>query len=372
MKSKEFFSRDVTCHVSTLLLFLTATFVAAQQTPRQTTIVNVFGRLNLTEDEYYKYATYWTDASSFFRPSFSDIRNFDATFRADGNTIYFVGGTLHEGGIGHEVLLAADGTMMMAGDDRYNQGDRVEYRVVGGEPLLMISDARTNAVKDVWKKLEGGKLRELYLNNLLRYGLAGTYRSADGKTITFPANKFCVSGLWDANECTTYIFDDEYESPVITIVHSDKDRAFVVRKTLTGLELIPAKFSQEDDWWVKDETKPHITLVKTAEAWSNLPIEGRQDIRGRFTLASEQVMTLCELRIYAGYPVLQNLKIMRNEIFARYGYQFKTKDMADYFGAKDWYVPQYDDVTARLTETERINVALIQELEKNYEDWWER
>jgi len=69
--------------------------------------------------------------------------------------------------------------------------------------------------------------------------------------------------------------------------------------------------------------------------------------------------------------VLENLKIMRNEIFARHGYKFKTTDMTNYFGAKDWYVPQYDDVTSRLTEIERINIALIQELEKKYEDWWD-
>jgi len=362
MKSKKF--------LSILLLLLTANFAAAQ-TPRQKTIINVFGQLNLTEENQYDYLTYWTNGASFYRPFFYDNRNFDATFRADGNTIYFCGGDLHEGGEGYEVALAADGKMTMVGDYRYNTGDRMEYRVVDGEPLLIISDVRTKAAKDVWKKLEGGDLRALYLNRFLRYALAGTYRSADGKTITFPANSFCVSGLWDANDCTTYTFGEEYESPVLTLVHPNKDKAFVVRKTFTGLELFPAKFSEEDDWWEKDESKPRQTLVKTAEAWSNLPLEGKEGIRGRFTLASEKVMTTVELRSYAGHPALQNLKIMRNEIFARYGYKFKTKDMADYFGAKAWYVPQYEDVTSKLTEIERINIALIQELEKRYESWWD-
>ena len=347
----------------TLLFSLLLTIMsAAAQTPREQTVLNVFGRLNLTEENQYEYLNVWTDGSAFYRPFFYDTRNFDAPYRSDGNTIYFVGGNLHEGGIGHEVVFAADGTMTMAGDYRYNKGDRMEYRTIGGKPMLIISDVRTKTVKEAWRKMEEG-LRDLSVNNLLRYGLAGIYRIADGKTVTFPSNRFCVTGLWDGNGCTTYLFGEENEYPVLTLVHPDKDKAFVVRKTLTGLELFPAKFSQEDVWWEKDEAKPRIVLDKTAEAWSTMPLEGRQGIRGRFTLASDHVMTLEELRLYAGYPALENLKIMRNEIFARHGYKFKTTDMASYFDAKDWYVPQYDDVTSRLTEIERINIALIQELE---------
>ena len=338
-------------------IFLTAALmglaagVATAQTPREKTIINVFGGLHFTEENQYDNLNYWTDGSSFYRPFFYDVRDFDATFRSDGNTIYFVGGNLHEGGIGCEVALAADGTMTMG-------GDRMEYRVVAGEPMLVISDARTKAVKDVWKKLEGGSLRALYVDNYLRYVLAGSYKSADGKTIVFDANRFCVSGLWGGNNCTDYTFGEEDESPVLTLVHPNKKSAFVVKKTVTGLELYPAN---EDEWgvWEKDESKPHQTLTNTTEA------------HGRFPLASDHVMTLAALRLYAGTPALPNLKIMRNEIFARHGYKFKTKDMADYFGAKAWYKPQYDDVTSKLTPIETLNIALIQELEKRYESWWD-
>jgi hypothetical protein len=351
-------------------LLFTASVVAAQ-TPREQTILNVFGRLNLAEDEYEN-LNRWTDGFAYYRPFFSDLRIFENTPRANGDTIYLFGGTCHEGGFGNSIALAADGTMRMAGDYQYTEGDRVEYRVVGAKPLLIISDVRTKAVKTVLKKMgKEESLRAFMYDAFRRLALAGTYRSADGKTITFSGNDFCVSGLWDASQSITYTFDEEYETPVLTIVHPNKDKAYIVRKTLTGLELFPAKFDIEViDWWEKDPSKPSLTLVKTAEAWSNLPLDGKQGIRGRFTLASEQVMTRGELRLYAGTPSLQNLKIMRNEIFARHGYKFKTKDMADYFGAQAWYVPQYDDVTTRLTDIEHLNIALIQELEKKYEDYW--
>lgn len=59
----------------------------------------------------------------------------------------------------------------------------------------------------------------------------------------------------------------------------------------------------------------------------------------------------------------RSLKIMRNEIFARHGYIFKTADMKSYFARQNWYRPLYSDVTNQLTSIEKTNVELI----KNYE-----
>lgn len=50
---------------------------------------------------------------------------------------------------------------------------------------------------------------------------------------------------------------------------------------------------------------------------------------------------------------------MRNEIYARYGYEFKNKDWQAYFLAQDWYKPSSDNVDAQLTEIERHNIKII-------------
>lgn len=60
----------------------------------------------------------------------------------------------------------------------------------------------------------------------------------------------------------------------------------------------------------------------------------------------------------------EELRIMRNEIFARHGYKFKSKDLQKHFSKFDWYEAKYDDVTDKLSETEQKNIALI----KKYED----
>ena len=57
------------------------------------------------------------------------------------------------------------------------------------------------------------------------------------------------------------------------------------------------------------------------------------------------------------------LKIMRNEIFARHGYIFKTDEMKEYFKYQSWYQPKYDNVDDMLTKVEKENIKLIKRYE---------
>lgn len=61
---------------------------------------------------------------------------------------------------------------------------------------------------------------------------------------------------------------------------------------------------------------------------------------------------------------LKELRIARNEIFARHGYIFKSKDLTDYFNQFDWYEPKLKKVDSLLTENEKKNIQLIVSLEK--------
>lgn len=59
------------------------------------------------------------------------------------------------------------------------------------------------------------------------------------------------------------------------------------------------------------------------------------------------------------------LRIMRNEIFARYGYKFNSADLKEYFSSQKWYIPKYDNVNNYLTEIDKQNIDLIANFEKN-------
>jgi hypothetical protein len=58
------------------------------------------------------------------------------------------------------------------------------------------------------------------------------------------------------------------------------------------------------------------------------------------------------------------LKIIRNEIFARYGMIFKKGSEMDlYFKKQDWYQPQYKSVDQFLTQLEKDNLTIIKKAE---------
>ena len=61
---------------------------------------------------------------------------------------------------------------------------------------------------------------------------------------------------------------------------------------------------------------------------------------------------------------LEALKVMRNEIFARYGHVFiKGSEMEEYFSRQRWYYPVNRNVSQLLTEIEKQNIANIRAVE---------
>ncbi|MCD4747493.1 MAG: YARHG domain-containing protein [Bacteroidales bacterium] len=61
---------------------------------------------------------------------------------------------------------------------------------------------------------------------------------------------------------------------------------------------------------------------------------------------------------------LAELRIKRNEIFAKHGYIFISKDLSDHFKKYDWYKPKYKDVNHLLTKIDKQNISLIISFEK--------
>ena len=81
---------------------------------------------------------------------------------------------------------------------------------------------------------------------------------------------------------------------------------------------------------------------------------------GLYPFASERVLDYEELAHYD----LQQLKIMRNEIYARHGYIFrKGGEMEAYFKNQPWYQPIYSNVDQFLSSVETENIKKIRVLE---------
>lgn len=60
----------------------------------------------------------------------------------------------------------------------------------------------------------------------------------------------------------------------------------------------------------------------------------------------------------------EKLRILRNAIFAQYGYQFKSQELLDYFSQKDWYEPKHENVDHLLTDADKQVIDYIHQLEK--------
>ena len=82
-------------------------------------------------------------------------------------------------------------------------------------------------------------------------------------------------------------------------------------------------------------------------------------IAEKYDFVSERLLTEDDLKGLSK----EELKIMRNWIFARHGYKFKTANMQEYFNAQDWYVGVNDDVSSMLSSIEKKNIELIKRYE---------
>lgn len=80
---------------------------------------------------------------------------------------------------------------------------------------------------------------------------------------------------------------------------------------------------------------------------------------GLYAFASERLLTDSEIEGYSK----DDLKIMRNEIFARHGFIFKTDDMKNYFSTQSWYKPEFADVTNKISALEKSNIETIKKRE---------
>ena len=96
----------------------------------------------------------------------------------------------------------------------------------------------------------------------------------------------------------------------------------------------------------------------TSETTMTRPV--RTSGAGNYAFVSQRLLSADELYGYSA----RELKIMRNEIYARHGYIFKTADMRSYFARQPWYVGRYAEVNSMLSRIEQRNIATIQSVER--------
>jgi hypothetical protein len=105
----------------------------------------------------------------------------------------------------------------------------------------------------------------------------------------------------------------------------------------------------------KDQLATTPTTVTPTEA---VPVPGDYPIASTRELKQEEVLNL----------TAEEMKKMRNEIYARHGYIFQNQEMLAHFSKMPWYKGEHTDVRNMLTPLEKKNIELIKEMEKYNDD----
>ena len=273
----------------------------------------------------------------------------------EGRVIGFSGFDGHEGGFGFVLEKPVDGKMAVTeayeglGYYRY-VGGTAEYKRINEQELLIIRDKAGKHI-DV---LVAGTRQDIINSAFLRF-LAGSYRDVNGKGYVFSGKGTRVSGFGDTEQ--NYTFEEVYYLSDFIISIGNKSYLIAKERLENGLclRLEPYAKNSEDDWAPAVATSAGVeqplSLIKTA--WSGDASGG--NIPGRYPFTSQKVMTWRDLSVFS----LDELDIMRNEIFARHGHTFKTARYRDHFSAQQWYKATVTDATDQLTEIEQLNIAQI-------------
>lgn len=96
-----------------------------------------------------------------------------------------------------------------------------------------------------------------------------------------------------------------------------------------------------------------VSLLAIAQSGSTLYAQGD------YPYASKRLVSYRDIESLD----LQQLKIMRNEIYARHGCIFTAPDLIEHFAKAPWYRGTMSDVTSKLSDIERINIEHIKHLE---------
>jgi hypothetical protein len=62
----------------------------------------------------------------------------------------------------------------------------------------------------------------------------------------------------------------------------------------------------------------------------------------------------------------EELRILRNTIYAKHGLKFNSRNLSEHFSKFSWYSGIKNDVENELLEIDRVNIELIQKIEANY------
>ena len=127
----------------------------------------------------------------------------------------------------------------------------------------------------------------------------------------------------------------------------------------------------EERYWYKADPSYNARSLTATERKNLAAIDAAQR-KQRRAAVSPGDMELFENRLVAEEMLkglsLHELRLLRNEIYARRGRQFRTEWLSQYFWSQPWYEAREDNAEPALSETEKKNIETIVVYERRVKD----
>jgi hypothetical protein len=230
---------------------------------------------------------------------------------------------------------------------RQTNTDTVSDSLPKDASIQKITLSPQERIKGFWVGMFGENKINIAITDLAANGTATGYSVVAGNERTFTGtykndgNVF----VFDVKEPETNPYDGHFEFS-IDLNQQETDT--------TGVEL-------RGKWTPFDKKLPAKTYTLAKREFRYNPEAGNYPETARRLLQPEDLENRFK----------EDLRIMRNEIFARHGYSFKLKDIRKHFDQQDWYMPVTTDVRKNLSDIELKNAALIKRYEQYAEEYYD-
>ena len=303
--------------------------------------------------------SYWHDGNCFYQATNTDT------------SVLFLGGTLHEGGFG-ENLLKTDNPNIFSETYQVHRDEYATDSVVHtfletpegrSEVLLFYGNyrAKSKRLSRIWVRFESPSLiwnsdttlnafRQIVENDMIGM-IEGVY-AGDEKwryTRISPYQIVREDGTKPIDTLSYRFWRDLIDLPANVLLLSNGECVWY-EPTLTGLDLYEAAIADTvpEVWYKKGRL-----LASLRKKWSTTPVQGR------FPQASSRPLSCTFLNKHSD----EALRLMRNEMFARQGYQFSDPKLQQHFYNELWYVPNDNNANVKLSSLESVNLQLIKYVE---------
>ena len=224
----------------------------------------------------------------------------------------------------------------------------VEYRTITDgygkkHNVLVALDANKQLIDIIEEDL--GDVRE---ENFLAL-LEGDYTDNDNRDWHFKGTTVSGGEIWmtfDTDNIEIEVILNDVE-PANTFKIKEHNNIVLAEFTEDGLAFFNAEEDPEDG----------LGRYRKKSEWRDIVHNNDQT---RFAFTSKMLINRAMLE-YFDKPML---RIMRNEIYARHGYNFASADLKNYFSKQKWYKPVKNNSEVKLSEVEQYNVDIIKMMEK--------